>query len=104
MGGLPRSAYFRQPPLRVFGQRLRRLRTAAAWSQEELGHRADRSWTFVSSIERAERNVTLMTLLRLAEAFGLNPAVFVTTEESEVAAAEKHLQAMRSTTKKPRRQ
>ena|ERR1700733_8233930 len=95
MGGLPKSTYFRQPPLRVFGQRLRRLRQAAGWSQEELGHRADRSFAFVSSIERAERNITFMTILRLAEAFDLNPAVLVTTDEEEVAAAEKRIAASR---------
>jgi transcriptional regulator with XRE-family HTH domain len=65
----------------VFGGRVRALRAARGWSQMELGHRAGRHFSFVSSIERGERNVTLLTLLQLAEALGVDPAVLVTADE-----------------------
>lgn len=76
-----KPAYFRDPPLQVFGKRVRALRLARGWSQEHLAHRAERHSTYVSSIERAERNVTLLTMLRLAEALDVDPAVFVTTDD-----------------------
>ncbi|MDA2929360.1 helix-turn-helix transcriptional regulator [Acidobacteria bacterium AH-259-O06] len=54
------------------GRRVRQLRKANGWSQEELGERADLHPTYVGGIERGERNVSLENLERLARAFGLS--------------------------------
>lgn len=53
-----------------FGQRLRNLRTERKISQEKLGEMAGLHRTFVSMVERGERNVTLATVEKLAKALG----------------------------------
>lgn len=55
----------------AFGQRIRELRLKKGWSQEYLADRADRHWTYISSIERGERNVTLAVIADLAQALGV---------------------------------
>ena len=57
-----------------FGQNLRRLRTAAGLSQEQLAERSGIHPTAVSRIERAVRDPRLKTILRLAKAVGVEPA------------------------------
>jgi len=51
-----------------FGARLRAVRTKAGLSQEALGMDADLHRTFVSMVERGERNVTIATVEKLAKA------------------------------------
>lgn len=58
---------------KVFGDRVRELRTEKGWSQDELAHRADLHRTYVGGVERAERNVTLQTVEKLAKALGVEP-------------------------------
>lgn len=53
---------------------LKRLRTTAGISQEELADRARLHRTYISSIERAQRNVSLENIFQLAEALGTTPA------------------------------
>jgi predicted ATPase/transcriptional regulator with XRE-family HTH domain len=56
-----------------FGERLRRLREAAGFSQEELAERAGLSANAISALERGERKRPYPdTLRRLAEALGLS--------------------------------
>ncbi|RSZ61319.1 XRE family transcriptional regulator [Corynebacterium hylobatis] len=52
--------------LRAFGQRLRAVRTASGLSQEALAHAAGLHRTYVSSVERGERNIALLNILTLA--------------------------------------
>jgi transcriptional regulator with XRE-family HTH domain len=52
---------------------VRRIRTERGWSQEELGARANLHRTYVGAIERAEENLTLRTLDKLATALGVKP-------------------------------
>jgi transcriptional regulator with XRE-family HTH domain len=54
--------------LKRLGQRVRELRLAAGLSQEELAERAALHRTYVGGIERGERNVGILNLLRLARA------------------------------------
>lgn len=59
--------------LRVaFGRRVRELRTARGWSQEELAHRAGVHWTYLGGIERGERNPALLNIGRVARALGVS--------------------------------
>ena len=51
-----------------FGARLRQLRTARKLSQEKLAALAGLHRTFVSMVERGERNVTIATIEKLAGA------------------------------------
>ena len=48
------------------GQRVRELRLAEGWSQEELGARCGLDRTYVSGIERGVRNPTLSVIESLA--------------------------------------
>lgn len=55
----------------VFGRRMRALRHARGFSQEELAHRAGMHATYLGGIERGERNPALLNIGRLARALGL---------------------------------
>lgn len=66
----------REKRLRAFGTRLRAIREAAGISQEELADRADLHRTYVGSVERGERNISLANIHRLADALGIRPEAF----------------------------
>jgi transcriptional regulator with XRE-family HTH domain len=60
-----------------FGRRIRELRKARGWSQEELAHRAGVHWTYLGGIERGERNPALENIGRLATALEITlPELF----------------------------
>lgn len=59
---------------RVFGDRIRALRQDRGWSQERLAERAGVHRTYLSSLERGERNVSLDNIYAIAEALGVPPA------------------------------
>jgi len=57
-----------------FGNRVRELRYAAGLTQEELADKAELDRSYVGSVERGERNLSLENVCRLAEAIGVSPA------------------------------
>lgn len=61
-----------------FGRRLRSLRNERELSQEKLGELAGLDRTYISSSEAGRRNVTLATLIKLADALDVDPSVLVT--------------------------
>ena len=65
----------------TFGQVLKKHRTAAEFSQEELAHRAEMHSTTLSMYERGERRPTLHTVFILARALGIKPSLLVTEVE-----------------------
>jgi len=58
--------------LKRFGQRVKSLRLEKGWTQEELAERADLHRTYIGSIERYERNVSLLNVERIARALKVN--------------------------------
>jgi transcriptional regulator with XRE-family HTH domain len=54
--------------LKTFAQKMKRLRLEKSWTQEELARRADLHRTYIGSIERNERNVSLLNIERIANA------------------------------------
>lgn len=57
-----------------FGQRLRQARLKAGVSQEKLADLAGLHRTYVSSVERGLRNISLENIDRLATALGVEMA------------------------------
>jgi transcriptional regulator with XRE-family HTH domain len=58
----------------AFGRRVRSLREARGMSQEQLADAAGLHRTYLSSLERGQRNVGLDNVLTLARALGVGPA------------------------------
>jgi transcriptional regulator with XRE-family HTH domain len=54
----------------LVAQNVRTRRHAAGLSQEALAHEAGVDRTYVSQVERRQRNVTIVVLARLAKALG----------------------------------
>jgi transcriptional regulator with XRE-family HTH domain len=48
-------------------------RKAAGLSQEELAHEADLDRTYISQVERKQRNLTISVLARIARALATTP-------------------------------
>lgn len=57
----------------VVAENVRLLRKAAELSQEELAHEADVDRTYISQLERRQRNITIVVLSRIAEALRVSP-------------------------------
>jgi ribosome-binding protein aMBF1 (putative translation factor) len=54
----------------LFGRRLRQVRLARRMSQEKLADRASLDRSYVGSVERGERNISLENICKLAAALG----------------------------------
>lgn len=67
--------------LKKFGQRVRKLRIKQGLSQEELAHQADFHRTYIGMIERAERNITLANIEKLAHALGISESELLNFDE-----------------------
>ena len=57
--------------LKRFAHNVKTLRNKKNWTQEELAKRADLHRTYIGSIERYERNVSLSNVERIAKALGV---------------------------------
>ena len=57
-----------------FGERIRQLRLAKNWSQEDLAVRSGLHPTYIGGIERGERNLGLDNILKLARALDEHPS------------------------------
>ncbi|APY12155.1 transcriptional regulator [Seonamhaeicola sp. S2-3] len=58
----------KQKILIKFGERVREIRKEKELSQEELAHKADLHRTYIGMIERAEKNITLVNIEKIANA------------------------------------
>jgi transcriptional regulator with XRE-family HTH domain len=54
-----------------FGEKVREMRIALGLSQEELAEKAGFHRTYVGMIERAEKNITLENIEKIAKALGV---------------------------------
>ena len=60
-----------------FGQRVRRQRDALGLTQEQVAERSGLHWSYVGQVERGERNLSLTSILRIADAIDLDPCYLV---------------------------
>ncbi len=54
-----------------FGERVREIRIQKGLSQENLAHIADVHRTYIGMIERAEKNITLVNIKKIANALNV---------------------------------
>lgn len=73
---MPRRSPEIDPPT-VFGQRVREARLELGVSQERLAEIAELHRTYIGSVERGERNVSLSNIVKIAHSLGVDPAVLV---------------------------
>ena len=57
--------------LENLAKNIKRLRSARGWSQEDLAKKAGVHRTYIGSIERNERNVSLINVERISIALGV---------------------------------
>lgn len=55
-----------------FGERVRELRKKKGLSQEQLAYEADLHRTYIGMIERAEKNITLINIEKIAIALDVS--------------------------------
>jgi len=56
----------------TFGKRVRKFRKEKGLSQEQLAFKADLHRTYIGMIERAEKNITLLNIEKIAKALDVN--------------------------------
>jgi transcriptional regulator with XRE-family HTH domain len=79
---------------KVFGLNLRRIRLAAGLSQEAVAEGMGVDRAHVSSMERGQQNVTLLTLWQASQALGCRAADFL-DEKTLATAANLNVKAPR---------
>lgn len=57
----------------MLAKNMRQLRAARGLSQEALAHEAGINRTYLSAVERAERNVSVDNIARIAKGLGVEP-------------------------------
>ena len=58
----------------LFGERIRKMRTAKGLSQEALAQEAGLDRTYIGGVERGERNISLINIHKMATALGVPAA------------------------------
>ncbi|HEY84097.1 MAG TPA: helix-turn-helix transcriptional regulator [Chloroflexi bacterium] len=66
-----------------FGQRVRKERLERGYSQEKLADLAHLHRTYIGMIERAEKNITLENIAKIAKALDIKIADLLQTVDSD---------------------
>ncbi|MAV17781.1 MAG: transcriptional regulator [Alphaproteobacteria bacterium TMED110] len=59
---------------KIFGARVRALRTEKGWSQEDFAFECGLHRTYIGAVERGERNVSLENIKKIADTFKIDIA------------------------------
>ncbi len=60
-----------------FGEKVKLLRIKKGWSQEKLALAADLDRTYIPSIEKGERNVSITVIQKIADALNVDITVLL---------------------------
>lgn len=71
----------------TFAHNLRKVRTIQGISQEKLADLCDLHRTYVSSVERGERNITVDNMERLAVALGVDIRELLNPDDTDDSAS-----------------
>ena len=71
-------------PRKLFAAKVKEFRLELGISQEELAERSGLHRTYISLIERAQRNVALENIYKLAKALGVPPSSLLTNGADKV--------------------
>jgi transcriptional regulator with XRE-family HTH domain len=66
-----------------FGTTLKKIRIQKGVSQEELGDLAGLHRTYISEVERGDRNISLVNILKLCAALNISTSTFFRKMEEE---------------------
>jgi transcriptional regulator with XRE-family HTH domain len=72
------------PILKTFGAALREKRKAAHMSQMQLAEHSDLHRTYIADIERGARNISLLSISRLAHGLGITMSALLHGVENHV--------------------
>jgi transcriptional regulator with XRE-family HTH domain len=64
-------------PRKLFGNRVRELRLQRKFSQEKLAELADLHRNYVGGVQRGERNVSLLNIVKLAHGLEVRPSELI---------------------------
>jgi len=53
--------------LMAIGDNIRKYRMMKGWSQEEFAHECNLHRTYIGGVERGERNITILNLIKVKE-------------------------------------
>lgn len=65
----------------TFAENLKAARKRAGLSQEELAALCDLHRTYIGSVERGERNISIKNIERISAALGVKPTTLLTEHE-----------------------
>ncbi len=71
----------------LVGDRIKGLRKARGWTQEQLAEAASLHYSYIGGVERGDRNISLETLEKIVEAFGVEPLELFRFESTPDTAA-----------------
>jgi transcriptional regulator with XRE-family HTH domain len=69
------------PVLKALGAAIRGYRAEQDISQEELGYRAGLHRTYLSCVERGERSLSYINVVKIANGLGIAPSELITRAE-----------------------
>lgn len=68
--------------VRVFGKNLRKYRNELGVSQEQFADNCGLHRTYISAVERFQRNISIQNVQKIADALGIEPyKLFIEDEE-----------------------
>ena len=60
--------------LAYFGKKVQVIRNAQKISQEKLAELSELDRTYISSVERGQRNISILNIIKIADALGVKPS------------------------------